>query len=333
MSVTSDVGAARRPRAGRGRARAACRPAARSPPGTRRRPRMPSERRECGERDEHVRAVADPRDADAVERAEPLADRQRVGERLARMLVRGERVDHRDRRRLGPRLELVVRERADRERVEVAREHLRRVLERLAARELHLAPAVSVIARAAELRRSRPRTRRACASRACAKIEAERRARAGAAAAVAFSSTARSRIASTSAGTRSEIRSRSRPASETGSGDFTTSAPSPPRPRPRRRRAAARGARAARTCRRAPGAATCSCASRNGTPSRTSASAASVARSSGSAHAAASRSRSNSSPRDEHRQRAERAGDVARARRTPAACPPAGRGRRRAAGP
>ena len=34
--------------------------------------------------------------------AEPLADRQRVGERLARVLLRGERVDHRDRRRRPP---------------------------------------------------------------------------------------------------------------------------------------------------------------------------------------------------------------------------------------
>ena len=40
--------------------------------------------------------------------------------------------------RLGPLLELGVREHADRERVEVAREHLRGVRERLAARQLHL---------------------------------------------------------------------------------------------------------------------------------------------------------------------------------------------------
>ena len=110
--------------------------------------------------------------ADAVERAEPLADRHRVGERLARVLELGQRVDHRDRAGLGPRLELVVRERADRERVDVAREHLRRVLERLAARQLHLV-GQQRDRRAAELR-DRDRERDAGARRRLAEEEAER---------------------------------------------------------------------------------------------------------------------------------------------------------------
>src|SRR5207237_2022320 len=61
---------------------------------------------ERGERDEDVRAVADRGDADALEGTDPVADRQRVGERLAWVLVRGQRVDDRDRGPLGPRLEL-----------------------------------------------------------------------------------------------------------------------------------------------------------------------------------------------------------------------------------
>ena len=81
------------------------------------------------------------------------------------MLVRGQRVDHRDRRPLRPRLELGVLVRAHGERVEVARERARRVGQRLAARELQLlrASARSPCRRAAP---SRPRTRRACASSA-----------------------------------------------------------------------------------------------------------------------------------------------------------------------
>ena len=257
------------------------------------------------ERDEHVRAVADPRDADAVERAEALADRHRVGERLARVLELGQRVDHRDRRGLGPRLELVVRERADRERVDVAREHLRRVLERLAARELHLARQQRD-RRAAELRH-RDRERDPRARRRLAEVEAERAAgeerRAG-------SPSARRRRR----GSRRSRRARGR-RSAAGRGRraptaLTTSAPS--RPRPRRATSPSRGAAGgasnvpSRTL-----AATCSCASRNGTPSRTSASAASVARSSGSAHAAASRSRSNASPRTSTASAPSAPGDVA----------------------
>ena len=62
----------------------------------------PEQRREAGERDADVRAVAEPRDADALGRAEPLADSQRVGERLARVLLLGERVDHGDRGGVAP---------------------------------------------------------------------------------------------------------------------------------------------------------------------------------------------------------------------------------------
>ena len=124
----------------------------------------------------------------------------------------------------------------------------------------------------------------------------------------ALSSSARSRIASTSAG--DEVGDPQQVAAGERDGErrlhdqrsfaAATAAPTSPS------RGGAAGA-AARTC--PPGRSRRPARARRGTgtPSRTSASAASVARRSGSAHAAASRSRSNSRPRDEHRQRAERA--------------------------
>ena len=47
-----------------------------------------SDRRACASETSTFVPSPTQRDADAVERAEPLADRQRVGERLARMLDR-----------------------------------------------------------------------------------------------------------------------------------------------------------------------------------------------------------------------------------------------------
>ena len=54
--------------------------------------------RGAGERErvEDVVAVADEREDDALEPAEPLLDREEVGQRLARMLAQREAVDHRD---------------------------------------------------------------------------------------------------------------------------------------------------------------------------------------------------------------------------------------------
>ena len=134
-------------------------------------------------------------------------------------------------------LELVVGEHADRERVEVAREHLPGVA-RATRRARAASPAgVSVTSRRrAATIATRERDPRA--GRGLRRRTARASAPAGAACRSTLSSSARSRIASTSAGTRSVIRSRSRPASETGSGDFTATAPSPPRPPPLRRRVA-----------------------------------------------------------------------------------------------
>ena len=227
------------------------------------------------------------------------------------MLDRGERVDHRDRRpRSAHASSSSCESVADRERVEVAREHVRRVAAATRRARAASRRGVSVTQPPPSCDDRDARTRCACASRAgrrsrpsvlpgqarrAVDLQLDRRGR----------GSPRPRRA-----TRSAIRSRSRPASETGSGVVTTSAPSPLRPRRRRRRARSPGSAAPRTCRRAPRRRPAR--GRRGTarPRATSASAASVARSSGSAQAAASRSRSNSSPRDEHRERAERARDV-----------------------
>src|SRR5207253_2649812 len=104
--------------------------------GTRRHQLVAEQVPERGERDEDVRAVADPGDPHALERAEPVADRQRIRERLAWMLVGSQRVDHGDRGPRRPRLELGMLMRPDREHVQVAGERPRRIRQRLAAREL-----------------------------------------------------------------------------------------------------------------------------------------------------------------------------------------------------
>jgi hypothetical protein len=88
-----------------------------------------------------VASVADERHADAGEPAEPLADRHRVGERLAGVEVVGQPVDHRDR---GVRRQLLddrVLERTDDDGVEVGGEDERGVPEALAPPELELVAA------------------------------------------------------------------------------------------------------------------------------------------------------------------------------------------------
>ena len=71
--------------------------------------------------------------------AEVLVDRQQVGERLARVLEVRQRVHHGDRRRVRERLEPLLLERAEHDRIDVAREHAARVLDRLPAAELQVA--------------------------------------------------------------------------------------------------------------------------------------------------------------------------------------------------
>ena len=292
------------------RARAAFPPAARSPPGTRRRPPCRRATRACAS--ETSTFVPSPTHATRTpsRRAEPLADRQRVGERLARMLDLGERVDHRDRRRPRPT------PRARRARACGSRAR------RGSARAPAPCPRATRRARAASRAgRSVIGVPPSCAIateneirvrvEGCAKNEAERPPRQ---ARLRGRPSARRRGRGSPRprrGTRSAIRSRSRPASETGAAlhdhrSFAAATAAPTSPS-----SPAAGAAAARTCRRGPSRRPARARRGTGTPSRTSASAASVARSSGSAHAAASRSRSNSSPRDEHGQRAERARDVA----------------------
>ena len=83
------------------------------------------------------RAVADERDALARDAAPSvLLDREDVAEHLHRVPVVGERVDDRHARRRPSRRSRVVAERAVHDGVAVAREHARRVADRLAAAEL-----------------------------------------------------------------------------------------------------------------------------------------------------------------------------------------------------
>ena len=85
-----------------------------------------------------VVAVADVGHGDVLELAEVLLQREQVGERLARMVVIGQRVDHRHRRRGGDRFDVRLRERADDDRRAVGGQDARRVGDRLAAAELEL---------------------------------------------------------------------------------------------------------------------------------------------------------------------------------------------------
>ena len=95
-------------------------------------------RRQPHQRVADVVAVAEVREADALEAAVPLPDRHRVRERLQRMGEIREPVDHRDRRMLGERVDLGLVERADQERADEPREHERGVAVALAAGELEV---------------------------------------------------------------------------------------------------------------------------------------------------------------------------------------------------
>jgi hypothetical protein len=91
------------------------------------------------QRDAHVVPIAEIGEAGAREPAQPLANRHQVGERLAWVRVVREPVDDGDVRVLGELLNVLLREGADHDCVEVALEHVRRVLDRLAAAELEVA--------------------------------------------------------------------------------------------------------------------------------------------------------------------------------------------------
>jgi hypothetical protein len=86
----------------------------------------------------HVVAVADPRVLVLRDVAEVLADRQEVGEDLARVQHVREAVDHRHVSELRELLDVLVREGADHDAVDVPREDARGVSDRLAAAELHV---------------------------------------------------------------------------------------------------------------------------------------------------------------------------------------------------
>ena len=182
---------------------------------------------------------------------------------------------------------------------------------------------------AAEVRH-RDRERDARPRRVLREVEAERRAREERLLRVArAASTARSRIASASAGARSEMRSRSRPGERDGQhpqrsfAAATAAATSPRRGAGRRRLerpgAHARGDLLVRVAERHAVA-----DERLGGVGREQQR---IGRGGGEPPAV------ELEPGDEHRQRRERAARRRAAPRTPAACPPGGRGRTRAAGP
>ena len=75
----------------------------------------------------------------SVDVAEVLADGEQVGEHLAGVQQIGEAVDHGHVGVLRQLLDVLVREGADHDAVDVAREHARRVGDRLAAAELDVA--------------------------------------------------------------------------------------------------------------------------------------------------------------------------------------------------
>ena len=85
-----------------------------------------------------VVAVADVREPEPVQAAEALLERERVGERLAGMMRVREGVHDRHVGRGGDLLDRLLRERPDHDRGRVAREHARRVGDRLAPAELEL---------------------------------------------------------------------------------------------------------------------------------------------------------------------------------------------------
>ena len=90
------------------------------------------------ERSRHVVPLAEVGQAHARERAEALTQRQQVGQRLARVLVIGQRVHNRHRRPAGEFIDGLVRERSCRDAIDHPREHAGHVLDWLAAAELYL---------------------------------------------------------------------------------------------------------------------------------------------------------------------------------------------------
>ena len=87
----------------------------------------------------HVVAVAQVGEAAALERSEPLAHRQQIGQRLAGMLEVGQRVHDRHVGRPRERLEPLLLERPQHDRVDVAGQHPAGVLDRLASPQLEVA--------------------------------------------------------------------------------------------------------------------------------------------------------------------------------------------------
>src|SRR4051812_27341710 len=99
----------------------------------------PRQGAEQHQRVRHVVAVADVDEPHPVEPAEPLAQRQQVGERLARVVLRREHVDHRHARVRGELLDHRVRSGANADGVNEARQYERGVAPGLAAGDLRLA--------------------------------------------------------------------------------------------------------------------------------------------------------------------------------------------------
>src|SRR4051794_3444203 len=88
----------------------------------------------------HVVAIADPRDAQAIEAGGAVLEHgHQIREQLARVKLVGERVDDRDVRGGGQRLQPLVTERADHDRMQIARKDARRVVERFVAADLQVA--------------------------------------------------------------------------------------------------------------------------------------------------------------------------------------------------
>ena len=96
----------------------------------------PERRRADEQRGADVVPVADVDELQAVEPAAAFADRHQVGEDLARVRGIGQRVHDRDRRVPSQFFDVVLRERADHERVDVPREDGGGVADRLTACEL-----------------------------------------------------------------------------------------------------------------------------------------------------------------------------------------------------
>jgi hypothetical protein len=87
----------------------------------------------------HVVAIPHVGELEALDRAEPLAQREQVRDGLARVVIGGEHVHHGHRRVLRQLLHRPVRARADGDHMHEPGEHERGVAHRFASRELHLA--------------------------------------------------------------------------------------------------------------------------------------------------------------------------------------------------